>query len=377
MSAQPNDTNDLHLPSLSIQGFRGIDKLEIPRLGRVTLFTGKNGVGKTSLLDAVRVYAARARYNVLTKILQDREEFTTTFDDEGDERQTTDWDALFYGRETESDASITIGWKDDSTHHLSIENAEFGEREYEQWASYIPEYFQDEDLRMLRVHLYGKELTIPFFITNNSVMSRRIRGLPAGDSAFPPAIKCTSLGPGLMSNRIMGRFWKNVALTDDAGRAVRALKLVFGDVVLDVTVIGDDRYSRYDSRAIVRVEGQAHPIPLKSLGDGAVRMFGVALALANSRGGFLVIDEAENGIHHSVQRDFWTMVLRTAYDNDVQVFATTHGWNSVTGFAQAAIDVDEVDGALVRIERKGDKVRAVPYTEDELEVAARQGIEVR
>ena len=47
--------------------------------------------------------------------------------------------------------------------------------------------------------------------------------------------------------------------------------------------------------------------------------YGVALALANSRGGFLLIDEAENGIHYSLQRDFWNMVLRTAHENNVQV----------------------------------------------------------
>lgn len=41
-------------------------------------------------------------------------------------------------------------------------------------------------------------------------------------------------------------------------------------------------------------------------------MLSIALALANSRDGFLLIDEAENGIHHTVQRDFWRMVLHGA-----------------------------------------------------------------
>ena len=56
MSDQIPDQN-LHLPSLVIRNFRGIDELTIPRLGRVTLLTGKNGVGKTTVLDAVRVWA--------------------------------------------------------------------------------------------------------------------------------------------------------------------------------------------------------------------------------------------------------------------------------------------------------------------------------
>ncbi len=108
-----------------------------------------------------------------------------------------------------------------------------------------------------------------------------------------------------------------------------------------------------------------------------MRIFGVALALANCKDGFLLIDEVENGIHHSIQRDFWTMVLKTAQANNVQVLATTHGWDCVRGFAQAAEDVDEVEAALVRLERDGDAVRAVEYSELNLKAAARSGIEVR
>ena len=76
-----------------------------------------------------------------------------------------------------------------------------------------------------------------------------------------------------------------------------------------------------------------------------MRLFGVALALANSKDGFLLIDEAENGIHHSIQRDFWTMILKAAHQNNVQVLATTHSWDCVAGFAMAATEIEEVDGA--------------------------------
>ena len=118
-------------------------------------------------------------------------------------------------------------------------------------------------------------------------------------------------------------------------------------------------------------------MPLRSLGDGAVRLFGVALALANSQGGFLLIDEAENGIHYSIQRDFWRMVLLTAQENNVQVFATTHSWDCVAGFAQAAVEAEGVEGALVRLDSDGENIRAVEYSERQLHVAAEQGIEVR
>ncbi len=183
----------------------------------------------------------------------------------------------------------------------------------------------------------------------------------------------------MLANRDIARLWDKVALTDDEDRAVEALRLIYGDTVERVAVIGDDTSSRsrYGRRVMVRLAGQERPVPLRSLGDGAVRLFGVALALANSQGGFLLIDEAENGIHHTIQRDFWRMVLLTAEANDVQVFATTHSWDCAAGFARAAVDTEDVSGALVRLESDGVHTRAVEYSERQLRVAAEQGIEVR
>ena len=99
--------------------------------------------------------------------------------------------------------------------------------------------------------------------------------------------------------------------------------------------------------------------------------------MRTARAGFLLIDEAENGIHHTIQRDFWRMVLLTAQENNVQVFATTHSWDCVAGFAQAAVAAEGVEGALVRLDSDGEGIRAVEYSERQLRVAAEQGIEVR
>ncbi len=108
-----------------------------------------------------------------------------------------------------------------------------------------------------------------------------------------------------------------------------------------------------------------------------MRMFSIALALANSADGFLLIDEAENGIHHTVQAKFWKMVLQTAQRNNVQVLATTHSWDCVTGFAEAANELEDVEGLLVRIERPPAGLRAITYDESRLENISKYGIEVR
>ena len=144
-----------------------------------------------------------------------------------------------------------------------------------------------------------------------------------------------------------------------------------------------DTNARTGRRMLVRVKGLGDRIPLRSLGEGAVRMYGVALALANSSGdsdssgGLLLLDEVENGIHYRRQPDFWKMVIKTAQKNKVQVIATTHSWDCIVGFSQAVTESEEVEGVLYRIDRIGDRLRAVEYTEKNMQVAARQRIEVR
>lgn len=355
MSARRPNHPALHLPSLAVKGFRGIADLSIPRLGRVTLIAGKNGVGKTTLLDAVRIYAARASFSVLCNILQNREELSVIVDEDDAEVSVPDVEALFYGRGTASDSRISIGPCEKQ--QLSIEIVDDGE------LSLIIKY-------------RGKEQKIPvdFPFRKSHSPYRRSRN---DDSAHPSEIRCASLGPSLPSNNDIARFWDGVALTDDETRAVNALRLIYGDAVERVGVIGAESPRYIGRRAIVKFNGQASTVPLKSLGDGAVRLFGVALALAQSRGGFLVIDEAENGVHHSVQRNFWKMVMKTALKNNVQVLATTHSWDCVASFAQAATDLEEMEGMLIRLEGKGEHMRAVEYSEEELQIAASQGIEVR
>ena len=42
---------------VSIDGLRGIGNLNLPALGRVTLLTGKNGSGKTTVLEGLFLLA--------------------------------------------------------------------------------------------------------------------------------------------------------------------------------------------------------------------------------------------------------------------------------------------------------------------------------
>lgn len=392
MSTQVADSKGLHLPDLVIKGFRGIEDLEVSRLGRVNLISGRNGVGKTSLLDAVRVYAARGDYYVLSDILRTHEELVRKPDDE-DAFFDYDLESIFYGRGVLSDSYISIGPKDE-TLQLGMKIARLSDEYLRRTGPHTRRRlsvkdFKALDFKALKVEFQNMSSEFPFdsrLLEVEYYPGRTSLRHTQGDESEPsPEILCKTLGPGLPSNTNMASFWDTVALTDAESSAVDALNLIFAGNVERVAFVWDGTRSVVkipipDGRmGVAKLKTESRPVPIRSLGDGAVRLFGVALALANSKDGFLLIDEVENGIHYSLQRDFWKMVMKAAHENNVQVFATTHSWDCVRGFAWAAEETEEVDGALIRLQRhrKNGRLRAVEYSEAEIKIAAEHGIEVR
>ena len=376
------ENNNLHLPDLTIKGFRGIDELTIPRLGRVTLLAGRNSVGKTTVLEAVGVYAARGRYSNLNELLTRRDEVIAAIDEDGDRVIEPSWAALFYRRDNSEDFRIAVG-PGNPAEQLTIHKTYLTDQQI----SYLGRLFRDHPLedrvQALNVIFQGIErripLSFPYSRKTTDYIFHRGLGHLGEEGEVSIAIECESQGPGLLADNVIAHFWDNVALTEDENHALHALRLIFGDDVDRVALVGDEQRVRGSGgrRAMVKLKSYDQPVPLKSLGDGALRMFGAALALANSRDGFLLIDEAENGIHHSVQQDYWRMILRSAQQNNVQVIATTHSWDCVRGFAQASAEAEDADGVLVRLSRQYGDLRAVEYSEKNLKAAAEQGIEVR
>lgn len=364
----------LHLPSLVIKNFRGIDELTIPRLGRVTLLAGKNGVGKTTVLDAVRVYAAGGDHFTLAEILHDSDAIFKDLGPDNTDKTVADWSGLFNGYSLSTDRAISIG-PADGYHFVEIGWTRLSDEERIEFARNESDWFADEEIWGLQTTTDLRRIIRPHDIQIPQRVTRRANRVAFRGPDFP----CAKLGPDVPDNAVVEHYLNDVALTAQEDRAIEALNIVATVPVERVAMVDSGIRSgpRSGRRVLVKVKGEANPIPLRSLGDGAVRCFTVALALANSSNGFLLIDEAENGIHHSIQAKFWNMVLQTAQRNNVQVLATTHSWDCVRGFAQAANELADVEGILYRIQRNVNRLRAVPYPEDQLAIAAASGIEVR
>ena len=383
----------LHLSDLSIKGLFGLEDVSIPSLGRVTLLVGRNSVGKTTVLDAVRIYAARGRPAALEQILRRREELAMGMDEDQETAAVSDVKALFFGRGAAHTSRISIGPKDDTLTFEFCTRKELS-RSQQLLFDELP-YYSESDVQLLKSEFRRQERLLPwapipddanrvaegsYKLSGTSYWRRLQRRFDPDD--WPLEIKCQSLGPGLLNNAAIARLWDNVALTKGEELLNKSLGLILGRAIERVAVTGNGQGRNYRGfrkpRVVVKLASLPGPVPLKSLGDGVTRMCGIALALANSQNGCLLIDEVENGLHQSVQHNFWRMVLQAAQENNSQVIAATHSWDCVHGFARASAEFEDVSGILVRLDKHdGERVKAVTYSEENLLAAAEQGIEVR
>ena len=110
-------TSDLHIPNLTIKNFRGIDHLEIPRFGKFTLLVGRNGIGKTTILDAIKLFGFSGSLEMVNGYLMAQDEISEAHNQAG---EIGDLSALFEGDDISK--TIQISSQLEATqHNLSIQ----------------------------------------------------------------------------------------------------------------------------------------------------------------------------------------------------------------------------------------------------------------
>ncbi len=101
--------------------------------------------------------------------------------------------------------------------------------------------------------------------------------------------------------------WNDIQLTDAEKSVLEAVRLIAPNV--ERISVRSEQSELRKPIPIIRIKGQDEPLPLRVLGDGINRIFGLTLALINAKGGMLLIDEIENGIHYSVFNHFWRFIF--------------------------------------------------------------------
>jgi predicted ATP-dependent endonuclease of OLD family len=123
--------------------------------------------------------------------------------------------------------------------------------------------------------------------------------------------------------------------------------------------------------------GLIEMIPITQMGQGFNRLLDIYSELVAADAKVLLIDEIENGLHHSVLPTVWRGLFNAAAEVGVQIFATTHSWECVLAADQAARAQPKYELNLIRLDRVSDNINATIIDEEALGTAKELHWEMR
>jgi hypothetical protein len=324
------------------------------------------------LLDALRVHAAQddALYE-LEEMLDRRGEVVVTRKPQELSKRVVDWLRAFHDAHLINgsvDVQLSIGpCKTDRETLLSGEQGELS--------------------KVLRAQKEGAGVRVSF---RKNRLLRGVIELESSheetrmyvDEPLPPrpssvlALPCQYISATGLSVDDVARLWDSIVLTEHEDTCLKALRIIEPDIQRVALVDVPGANGSVERAPHVSRASRRQPEPLHSLGEGMSRIFEIMLSITNARGGRLLIDEIENGLHYSIHETLWRHIFDVAAKLDVQVFATTHSWGCIDAF-QAAARAHPDDGILIRLDRRESESIAYLFDEDELAVVSEQAIEVR
>ncbi|MDR1231962.1 MAG: ATP-binding protein, partial [Spirochaetaceae bacterium] len=222
-----------------------------------------------------------------------------------------------------------------------------------------------------------------YFDSYNFDFRRRPINLPDYIKTIPISFIPTQF----LSMNLLASLWDKTILTDYYSHVKQFLKLISDDLEDIAFIKVDDNDSRLyrnmrdiERTGIMKLKHHPQPIPLNSMGDGVMRILQLVLGIYPATGGILLIDEFENGLHYSIQKQLWQSIFELANRLNIQVFATTHSWDCIEAFTNAA-NQNKDEAVLCKMANgigdNIDKIIATVYEKDDLLNLTQADVELR
>ena len=367
------------LTTISLTGFRALDQVDVPNLGRVNVLVGENGAGKTSLLEAVRLLGARGHPAALLASAVERGECEVDEADNGTTERVAILRHAFHGRKVDGQSKFVVSAEDSAEGRLEVSCEVFdAARQSPPPMTGIDPGALFPDWAIRITHSSERVPTLKVPVAWSRANSQRL-GLPE-----PPMARALKSSTGLpvflraneLNDLILAGLWDAVVATPAKEAVVASLQRL-EPAARDVD-LRSGHHLPFRSRVSVRLtNGEEATAPIGSLGGGFTWLFALALGAAATPNQMLLIDDIDAGLHHRAMDAMWTMVMEAARRRDLQVFATTHSIDCLTSLRRAC-ERDDRRGEDVRVIRlvKGGRA-AITFTADELATAIEGEVEVR
>ncbi|MFI3262904.1 MAG: AAA family ATPase [Rikenellaceae bacterium] len=369
------------MDSISIKNYKNLRDLKIASLSKVNLIVGMNNSGKSTLLEAISIVVSGGDIAQFKKIfemrgLEDRIRYTNYYDGVAGERERDNFLTLYNNLDYEDSKKIEI-----ETLYQGNKNTLLVEM-----VNVVEEWFTEnngDSVRRRRVLEAGDEYLglnaqQGLMITKNAKQEYLSSFANMRSRFFDnKKVNYQYVHTSSTSSIDNPNYFDAIALTDLEQELIHALNIIEPQIeAINFLKFYSSPNSKEDNRVpIVVYKGSAKRYRLSTMGDGINRILTIMLAMLNCKGGVLLVDEFDNGLHYSVQTKLWEVIYHLANVLNIQVFATTHSDDCIKSFIKADASGD---GKLIRLENRDGDIVSVEYDEpDELDYISTSNIEVR
>lgn len=377
------------IEEIEFQDFRRFKRFRVSSLNRVNLFVGKNGSGKTSILEGLQFVVSGGDPNVLMDAAVRRGE-TVGVGKARLEYSDPDYKPALYPsishffRSHEFRDGVSFRIEERGKGYFEVRKTS-----REDPAEHIEELVKDDYAFRPRLEIGWNDIRaspedseyLLFPVFNDGAMSpllvarsRQIARLHEIYKIMPNYfLPIESLGFDEMASLLTAAI-----RSSNESEIVRALQFVDPRIAGIFVVTEEGQHTGdFSQSVIVDISGEPVRVPLGSLGGGVKHMLALGLGAIHASGGALFVDEIDTGLHFSALGEMWKFLLQCAGRFDLQVFSTTHSLDCLRGLAEVCESNPEL-GEQVTVHRLDPSLdHSVALDSENIMVAAEQDIEVR
>lgn len=359
--------SDKHLTYFKVENFKCFDSIELEDIGSINIITGDNNIGKSSLLEALLFDDDISVFNEDLGLLLMNKGFYFK----------AQKDLNLVERNTKS---VTL--RNNNVKHFINTNTKKNELHF-----YFKTIGFEDTLLKQDINIYQNQLPDELanvrnlkkvYTTDYNVITSQANY----ELSFPPD---TDIIP-FLSDQILYEdlvdFYENTIQKDFSIKTkfIEYLKeFVPGAINIEIRTAKDEFK---DPHLVVYTDKSSFPIPLNQYGQGTVKMLKIFMAIISFSGHRLMLDEIDNGIHFSRQKDYFRRIISLAKENNTQLFITTHSLECIKYIKESLEEADSIeiqnDFRLFSLNKnKENQIKAYKYSFNNLELAIESKINIR